>query len=90
MCVFVRRHKYTATEKFWGLDYCFGSFFLLKCGTIRSCDIEEKERKPETLENVDKQVTEQARFTSLPWPQRFPRLVYISRILEDSWTVATS
>lgn len=66
MCVFVCRHKYMASEGFRGLNYCFGGFFLLKCGTIRPRNIEEKQQKPEALENVDKQVTEQARFTSLP------------------------
>lgn len=65
MCVFFCRHKYIATEGFWGLNYSFGSFFLLKCGTIRSCNIEEKQWKPEALENVDKQVTGKVYFPTM-------------------------
>lgn len=65
MCVFVCRHKYMATEGFQVLNYCLRGFFLLKFDMIRSCNIEEKQQKPEALEDVDKQVTEQSRFTSL-------------------------
>lgn len=54
-----------ATEGLQVLNYCLGGFFLLKCDMIISCNIEEKQQKPEALEDVDKQVTEQARFTSL-------------------------
>lgn len=75
MCVFVCRHTYMATEGFQGLNYCCLGFFLLKCDVVRWCDIEEQQWETEALENVDERVTEWARFTSLPWPQWFPRQV---------------